>query len=132
MKKGFTLIELLVVIAIIGILAAVILVSLNSARIKSRQARAEADIAALPAALEMYNDANGKYPVGVGFADMATALKNAKFLQNVPSSPDTTLFVYEYCSDTNGTGYYLLAKAQNTTYKDVTLGDTAACTTPAP
>lgn len=30
MKKGFTLIELLVVIAIIGILAAVVLVSLNS------------------------------------------------------------------------------------------------------
>jgi prepilin-type N-terminal cleavage/methylation domain-containing protein len=56
LKKGFTLIELLVVIAIIGILASVILASLDSARAKGVDAATKSDLDNSRAQAELYYD----------------------------------------------------------------------------
>ena len=66
--RGFTLIELLVVVAIIGVLSSVVLASLNSARVKSRDARRISDFKQIQIAMELFYDQAGKYPQSGGHA----------------------------------------------------------------
>ena len=76
-QKGFTLIELLVVIAIIGILAAIVLVALNTARVRARDSRRASDLRSLQGALEMYMDSNSTYPVSSCVAGANAAATDA-------------------------------------------------------
>ena len=61
-RDGFTLIELLVVISIIAILASLVRSAAGYVQKKGARSRAEAEIAALEAALESYKADNGDYP----------------------------------------------------------------------
>lgn len=62
-KRGFTLIELLVVVAIIGILATVVLASLNKARNAAKGTVVTAEVRSLKQAFELYYLDHDEYPV---------------------------------------------------------------------
>src|SRR3954466_11811924 len=62
LRVAFTLIELLVVMVIIIVLAGLILATAGYVQNKGKRSRAEAEIAAMSAALENYKADNGIYP----------------------------------------------------------------------
>src|SRR3989338_11428176 len=125
---GFTLIELLVVIAIIGVLASIVLASLNSARAKSRDARRITDIKQIQLALELYFDGAGagSYPLGSAGAANCTAALNYGlealsangYIPQIPKDPSGTTVCYTYASGilfggTVRTSYHLSATLED-------------------
>ncbi len=71
--NGFSLVELMVVIFIIGLLAAVVAINVLPSQDKAMRTKAEADIATLGQAMEMYRLDNFTYPA---MADGLGALRN--------------------------------------------------------
>ena len=82
-QKGFTLIELLVVIAIIGILAAMIIANLGTARNKARDASIKGSMDSLRSSGELYaSDNNESYtsfclPTRIGYDTSVGKIANA-------------------------------------------------------
>jgi prepilin-type N-terminal cleavage/methylation domain-containing protein len=127
-RKGFTLIELLVVIAIIGLLSTLAIVSLNTARQKSRNTKRQADIRTLQSAVELFINEYGNPPVVPatwGALTAAAPVGLGSFLaSSTPPSPprapncdpdtpfaDDTQDCYMYC--VQGTNYLLAARNEN-------------------
>lgn len=134
---GFTLIELLVVIAIIGLLASVVLVSLNSARIKARDVRRKADLHSLELAIQLYYDSTGTFPddATTKEGDWPAAYKTqlAPYISKPPVDPlvnDNSRYYGSYrmvwAPDPNCNGKYVLwmylERASDPDYEKYTCG----------
>ena len=142
-RKGFTLIELLVVIAIIGLLSTLAIVSLNTARQKSRDTKRMADIRTLQSAIELCINEAGSPPAvpaaptwaGIlGYSCGTSTIQTFLSSSTMPVPPQSTCVnpaaaiatgdCYMYCKDsTAGSNKYLLAandiEAQSTISGDI-------------
>ena len=94
---GFTLIELLVVITVIVILAGLVLQTAGYVQKKAARSRAEAEIAALSAALESYKADMGDYPRGTnGTPNITTSTGTNNAFLRAALAPSTGKVYFEF------------------------------------
>ncbi len=106
-NKGFTLIEVSMVIAIIGLLSSIVLVSMNTAKEKARDAKRKSDLNQIRKALEVSVNNRGYYPGDGQCNDKSTCWNSAnpiwrylvtedKLLSDLPVDPinDATYYYY--------------------------------------
>ena len=83
-EDGFTLVELMVVIVILGLLATVVVINVMPAQDTARVKKAEADIALLEQAAEMYRLSKLDYPTTDAGLQ---ALVSEGFVKRLPEDP---------------------------------------------
>ena len=102
-NRGFTLIELLVVIAIIGVLSSVVLASLNTARVRARDAKVRTELRQINTAINLYYQKYGYYPANTypgnycsNQPNFLQAVVNEGLLPSNPVAPNNTSYPYCY------------------------------------
>lgn len=109
-SSGFTLIELLVVIGIIGILSAVVLASLNTARFKGNDAAIQSDLATIQTQAEIYYGGAGNNSYGTATATGVCKVANTVF-------SDTTIGkAIDGAEGANGSGTGVICNNSTTAY----------------
>ncbi len=106
-KRSFTLVELLVIIAIVGLLSALIIIAVNQALIKGRDARRMGDIKQITNALELAYAFNDSYPIPDGnttvcLSDCTSSNWCANLItqmSSIPNDPLPNQQCYLYNSD---------------------------------
>lgn len=122
LKKGFTLIELLVVISIVSVLSSTVLVALEGAKAKGRDAQRISQIKEVQKALALYYLNHGAYPDNVGaqafdasipqnWVGMMTPLNNenlikATFAQNDNTDSKFSFLIKKAIAAVGGPIYY--------------------------
>lgn len=135
-SPGFTLVEIMVVVAIIGILAATVSVYALRGSATSRDAKRQADLKLLQAAVEAYKVDNGRYPPGCNAAgswsgEVGTSFECSgtdkrfivglapKYIRSLPRDPNRG-----NCKDTTSPfdcGYAYVTNAEGSVYKIIAM-----------
>ncbi len=100
-NNGFTLIELLMVVAIIGLLSSLVLISIDTARAKSRDTSRVQAIKQIQNALQLYFIANGAFPPG-NETNLSASLVPL-YISSIPNDPSGGANVYQYQALTSPT-----------------------------
>jgi prepilin-type N-terminal cleavage/methylation domain-containing protein len=121
-QKGFTLIELLVVVSIIGLLSSVVFASLQSVRMRARDAKRISELRVIADAINLYYDDHGDYPPyqesnsfdGGNWNSMGNDL--SKYLGKMPHDPLENSSCFNdspYSTGANCYGYYYFSAPNN-------------------
>jgi|GEM_PF-1278058 len=130
LKRGFTLIELLVVISIIGLLATIVLVAIDDAKAKARDAKRIEELISVKKALDVYYVSNGYYP-GIPdpylcndenhIDDIWGALESELGTTLPPNSYSN--HPYSYCSDKRDNSQQMVLRVELERYNPVLIND---------